>query len=223
MKILIINPNSNVEYTKSIEKKAQAWANGEFEVHAVATPGAPPYIDYYTDEVEAAPGMIKIVKDNEAEYDAFIISCTQDPNVDALRQVTNKPVIGGCEASIKIASMLGHSYSVISGSRHSAANKQAVIRKFNMEGSCVSVRCPAKDHYDTPEEEEAAVIEACRKAVEEDLAEVLVAHCGCDPAMLSERFGVPVLNSMVCSLIIATGLVKAGYSTSKVRRYKDKD
>ena len=220
MKILIINPNSNEEYTKKMEKEAQEWAGDDFEVHAVCTPGAPKFIDYYTDEVAAAPGMIQIVKDNEAEYDAFIISCTQDPNVDALRQVTNKPVIGGCESSIKIASMLGHSFSVLSG-RHSAANKEAVIRKFNMQSSCASVRCPDKDEYDTPEEAADAMMEACRKAVEEDLAEVIVNHGGVNAEEATKRFGVPVINALVCSMIIASGLAKAGYSTSKVRRYKD--
>jgi allantoin racemase len=36
---------------------------------------------------------------------------------------------------------------------------------------------------------------------------------------ISEIIGAPVLDGVVCALIIATGLVKYGVSTSKVRRY----
>jgi len=60
--------------------------------------------------------------------------------------------------------------------------------------------------------------------MEEDLAEVIVLGCagfaGMDKRM-SEKLGVPVLDGIVCALIVATGLVKAGYSTSKIRRFKD--
>jgi allantoin racemase len=54
------------------------------------------------------------------------------------------------------------------------------------------------------------------------MAEVIVLGCagmsGLD-RRLSEKIGAPVLDGVVCALIIATGLVKYGISTSKVRRY----
>ena len=36
---------------------------------------------------------------------------------------------------------------------------------------------------------------------------------------LEKQLGVPVLDGVICALIIATGLVKYGVSTSKIRRY----
>lgn len=54
------------------------------------------------------------------------------------------------------------------------------------------------------------------------MAEVLVLGCagmaGLDKP-LQEKLGVPVLDGIVCALIIAAGLVKYGVSTSKIRRY----
>ncbi len=35
---------------------------------------------------------------------------------------------------------------------------------------------------------------------------------------LQEELGVPVLDGVICALIIAAGLVKYGISTSKIRR-----
>ena len=142
MKIMIINPNSSDEMTAAIQNVAQIYAAGDFEVVTVSTPGAPEYIDYYSDQAIAAPGMMKIVKDNEAEYDAFIVACHCDPNLDLLKQITTKPVVGIGEASMKLATMLGHSFSVVSAGKHSIPNKKALIHKYGLDNDCASVRAP---------------------------------------------------------------------------------
>ena len=221
MKILIINPNSSVEMTAAIQNVAEIYAAGDFEVKTVPTPGAPEYIDYYTDQAIAAPGMMQIVKENEAEYDAFIVACHCDPNLDLRKQVTTKPVVGIGEASRKLATMLGHSFSVVSAGKHSIPNKRALIHKYGLDNDCASVRGP-KDDFDDPTVE-GPYLSAAQVAMEEDLSEVIVLGCAGFAGMaekMSAKLGVPVLDGIVCGLIVATGLVKAGYTTSKIRRYK---
>ena len=221
MKILIINPNSSVEMSAAIQNVAEIYANGDFEFKTVPTPNAPEYIDYYTDQAIAAPGMMQIVKENEAEYDAFIVACHCDPNLDLLKQITDKPVVGIGEASMKLATMLGHSFSVVSAGKHSIPNKRALIHKYGLDNDCASVRGP-KDDFDDPTVE-GPYLNAAQIAMEEDLAEVIVLGCAGFAGMsekMSAELGVPVLDGVVSALIIATGLVKAGYTTSKIRRYK---
>ena len=221
MKILIINPNSSVEMSAAIQNVAEIYANGDFEVKTVPTPNAPEYIDYYIDQAIAAPGMMQIVKENEAEYDAFIVACHCDPNLDLLKQITDKPVVGIGEASMKLATMLGHSFSVVSAGKHSIPNKRALIHKYGLDNDCASVRGP-KDDFDDPTVE-GPYLNAAKIAMEEDLAEVIVLGCAGFAGMsekMSAELGVPVLDGVVSALIIATGLVKAGYTTSKIRRYK---
>ena len=221
MKILIINPNSSVEMSAAIQNVAEIYANGDFEVKTVPTPNAPEYIDYYTDQAIAAPGMMQIVKENEAEYDAFIVACHCDPNLDLLKQITDKPVVGIGEASMKLATMLGHSFSVVSAGKHSIPNKRALIHKYGLDNDCASVRGP-KDDFDDPTVE-GPYLNAAQIAMEEDLAEVIVLGCAGFAGMsekMSAELGGPVLDGVVSALIIATGLVKAGYTTSKIRRYK---
>lgn len=221
MKILIINPNSSVEMSAAIQNVAEIYANGDFEVKTVPTPNAPEYIDYYIDQAIAAPGMMQIVKENEAEYDAFIVACHCDPNLDLLKQITDKPVVGIGEASMKLATMLGHSFSVVSAGKHSIPNKRALIHKYGLDNDCASVRGP-KDDFDDPTVE-GPYLNAAQIAMEEDLAEVIVLGCAGFAGMsekMSAELGVPVLDGVVSALIIATGLVKAGYTTSKIRRYK---
>ena len=54
------------------------------------------------------------------------------------------------------------------------------------------------------------------------MAEVIVLGCagmtGLDKR-LQEKLKVPVLDGVVCALIIVMGLLKYGVSTSKIRRY----
>lgn len=222
MKILIINPNSSEEMTAAIQNCAEEYAAGDFEVKTVPTPGAPEYIDFFSDQMLAAPEMAKIIKANEEEYDAFIVACHCDPNLDLMKQITNKPVVGIGEASMKLATMLGANFSVVSAGNHSIPNKKAVIHKYGLDYGCASVRGPGGDFDDTSVD--GPYLDAAKIAMEEDLAEVIVLGCAGFAGMaerMQEELKVPVLDGIVCALIVATGFVKAGYTTSKVRLYKD--
>jgi len=220
MEIMIINPNSSMEMTEAIQKAADDFSQKEFTITCKSTPGAPLFIETYEDQIKAAPGMIQLLKENEDNFDAFIIACHCDPNLDVMKEITNKPVIGIGEASMKIASMLGHSFSVISTSTHSIPNKEALIHKYHLQDVLASVRASGDETEGYDDEEK--IIHAAKAAVEEDMAEVIVLGCagmaGLDKR-LGKRLGVPVLDGVVCALIIAAGLVRYNVSTSKIRRY----
>lgn len=220
MRILIINPNSDIDMTEVILDVARKFANGEFEVHCLPTPGAPEFIETYEDQIKAAPGMIKLLKENEEAFDAFIIACHCDPSLDVMKEITKKPVVGIGEASMKLASMLGHRFSVISTTMHSIPNKEVLVRKYHLQDLCASVRVPRDEMKGRSDEDKYT--QAARLAIDEDMAEVIVLGCagmaGLDKR-LEAKLGVPVLDGVICALIVASGLVKYGVSTSKIRRY----
>jgi len=220
MKILIINPNSCLEITDKIRDAAIEFAAGSYEVECLPTQGAPEYIETYEDQLKAAPGMIRLIRENEKTCDAFVIACHCDPNLDAMKEITKKLVVGIGEASMKIASMLGHSFSIIADTFHSIPNKEALARKYHLQNMLASARAPGKESEDLSLEEK--IEKAAEVAVKEDHAEVLVLGCAGMTGMdirLREKFGVPVLDGVICALIIASGLAKYGISTSKARRY----
>jgi len=220
MKILIINPNSDPEMTAAIQSAAEYFAAEDFEAVTKLTPEAPSFIETYEDQVKAAAGMIQLVRDNESQYDAFIIACHCDPNLDTIKEITKKPVVGIGEASMKLATMLGHRFSVVSTTSHSAPNKEALIRQYHLQDQLASVRSPIDENMACSLE--AKFLEASWLAINEDKAEVIVLGCACLAGLdksLQEKLGVPVLDGVICALIIAAGLVKYGVSTSKIRRY----
>ena len=220
MKILIINPNSDVNITEAIQRTAENFAQGAFEAVCKPTPGAPLFIETYEDAIKAAPGMIKLVRESEDKFDAFIVACHSDPNLDAIKEMTRKPVVGIGEASMKIASMLGHRFSIISDNIHSIPNKEFLVSKYLLKDALASVRAPQGRVSGLSDEEK--YLQTARLAMDEDMAEVIVLGCAAMTGLdkpLQEKLGVPVLDGIVCALIIASGLVKYGVSTSKVRRY----
>lgn len=221
MRILIINPNSSIEMSETIQRSAEVFVDGRYDVTTVPVPTAPPFIDTYYDKAVAALGMLEIVKRNQATYDAFIVACHCDPNLDLLKEATTKPVVGIGEASMKMASMLGHSFSVLSTCAHSVPNKEVLIRKYHLEGCLASIRYPEESC--SYEDEVDMYLTISKDAIKEDLAEVLVLGCAGLAGMdkkLQDQLGVPVLDPIICALTITEGLVRAGYGISKVRRYE---
>lgn len=221
MKIIIINPNSSEKMTAAIQEAAEQYVDGRYTVTTLATEGAPEFIDYFEDDAEALPGMIQIIKENEETADAFVIACHCDPNLAILRQISKKPVIGIGEASMHMATMLGGRFSVLSTDKHSVTHKEDLIHEYGLDHFCSSVRVTDPSITDELE----AYIDAGKAALEEDYAEVIVLGCAglCELTQkLTEALHVPVLDGVVCGLIMAEGMVRAGLSTSKVRLYANR-
>ena len=144
MKLLIINPNSDQQMTEAILSSATQFSDAEYDVDCLATPGAPLFIDTYQDTAAALPGMVDLLNSHEADYDAFIIACHCDPNLDLMKEMTSKPMVGIGEASMKIATMLGHRFSVISTDSRSIPNKEALIRSYHLQDLLASVKSPRR-------------------------------------------------------------------------------
>ena len=220
MKILIINPNSDPDMTKMIQTTADCYSGGDIEVVCKPTPGAPEFIETYEDGAKAAPGMIRLIRESEAEFDSFIIACHADINLDVMKEITDKPVVGIGEASMKMASMLGHRFSVLSDNTHSIPNKEALAHKYYLQDVLASVRAPSQDWMAL--EDRDKYFKVGEAAIREDKAEVLVLGCagmtGLDKP-LQVGLGIPVLDGIVCALMIVSGFVKYGVATSKACRY----
>jgi allantoin racemase len=220
VRILIINPNSDPGMTRTIEEAGRAFAGGAFDVACLPTPGAPRFIDTYEDQALAAPGMAKLLRANHEAFDAFVVACHCDPNLDLMKEIGRKPVVGIGEASMKMATMLGHRFSVLSTAARSIPNKEALIERYGLRGQMASVRAPEAEGLEGDLEER--FFRTGRAAIDEDGAEVIVLGCaglaGLDKR-LQARLGVPVLDGVVCALIMASGMARYGVATSKAGRY----
>ncbi len=220
MRILIINPNSDPGMTAAIQESARAFAGEEYQVVTLATPGAPRFLETYEDDIRSGPGMMQLLRDHESAFDAFVIACHSDTNLDAARELTRKPVIGIGEASMKLASFLGHNFSVVTTHQHSVPGKLRQVRANHLQDLLVSIRAPEDGEEGWTDFD--LFLTLARRAVEEDGAEVIVLGCaglsGLD-RKIREALDVPVLDGVLCALILATGFARYGVGTSKVLGY----
>ncbi len=220
MKILIINPNSDAEMTAAIQGSADTFSRGAFDVTTVSTPGAPLFIESHASEVQCGPGMLQLMEENEEDYDAFVVACHSDVNIEVIRESTRKPVIGIGEASMKLASFLGRTFSVVTTHRHSVPGKLEQVRKLHLQNQLASVRPP--EPGDEGLEGVELFMELSRRARDQDGAEVIVLGCAGLAGMdrtIREALDLPVLDGVVCALILATGFTRYGVGTSKVLYY----
>jgi allantoin racemase len=220
MRILIINPNSDPKMTEAIQETAVAFAQDDFEVVTLPTPGAPRFLETYEDEVKSGPGMLQVLRDNEQAFDAFIIGCHSDTNLNAAKEITSKPVIGIGEASMKLASFLGHNFAVVTTHQHSIPGKLRQAQAYHLQDLLVSIRAPEKGEEGWTDSD--LFMELSRRAVEKDKAEVIVLGCAGMSGMdrkIQEALGVPVLDGVICALILAAGFSRHGIGTSKILGY----
>ena len=112
MRILVVNPNTTAAMTAKIAAAAQLAAAPGTEIIALTSSFGPPSIEGYYDEAMSLAGLLQVVRDAN-NFDAVVIACFDDTGLDALRCLTDKPVVGIGEAGYRMASMLSNKFSVV--------------------------------------------------------------------------------------------------------------
>lgn len=226
MRIKVINPNTSEEMTASIGAIAHAHASPTTEVVTVCPQKGPVSIESFYDEYLAIPQVLAEVLRDEPEFDAFVLACWGDPGIEAVREVTTKPVVGIAEASMYAANAIAPRWSVITTLRRSYQMVEAIVQRTGLGDRCASIRC-----VDLPvlacEEDPYAIIEGLSQmgslALTEDGAEALVLGCagmgGLDEK-ISQRLGVPCVDAVAAGVRFAEMLVGMKLQTSKWLTYR---
>lgn len=211
MKILIINPNSDENTDHCIQKKAEEFAAGRYQADVCHITSAPRLIASYEHMAMELPEMMKIIR-KKTEYDAFIIACHSDPNLDVLKEICAKPVVGIAEASMKLASMYCNGFAILSPSVKSIPKKWTLAEKYHCgtlyKGAAV---CEGDD--------KESVYRAACEAVERYHVDGIVLGCAnyaLTDRYVEEKLGIPVFEGVACALMLAVGM--ASYENYKKKR-----
>jgi len=222
-KILILNPIITKEFNKETEEFFRKHASEDFEIDVVNIKFGPASIETYYDAEVAASFIVREVERAEkAGYDAVIINCFDDPALDAAREAVNIPVVGPGEASIYLACILGEKFSILTvGPPYVKRLPTPRIRKMGLSSrfaSEISVDVKVLDIKKDKDKTFNLLVEAGRKAIEEDGADVLILGCtgltGFDKK-LEKELGVPVIYPGLVALKFAETFVKLGICHSK--------
>lgn len=227
MRILFVNPNTSQDFTESIQQTARRYALPSTEVVAMNPASGPRSIESMYDELLSAPGTLELVISELDNYDAFVIACYGNHSTTyAVREITDKPVLEIAEASMYVACMLGHKFSIVSTNEEWGPIMWNSVRLYGLTERCASVRTAGMPvlALESAGKQDAysQILEEARRAVIEDGAEVICLGCAGMVDMdkwLEEELGVPVLDGVVCALKLLEGLGGYGIRTSKRRAY----
>jgi allantoin racemase len=190
-----------------------------------------PHLEYEFYENIAAHEVVKeIVEAEKRGYDAAVIGCFYDPGLNEARELIEMPVIGACEASLVLATMVSAGkFSVLVGRRKWIPKMMRTAKGYGLDSRIASWRVleltvPEMRNFEKTRE---AILRESRIAIEEDLAECIVLGC---TGMLGralevqKELGVPILDPVLCGIRVAEMRAilwrKYGISHSKIGGYE---
>jgi allantoin racemase len=228
MRLLILNPNTSPRVTGSIEAVVRRFAQRDTQLTVVQATSGPETIRNRYEELLSVPSALQVFKDQIEAHDGVLFACYGDhPIVYAARELTHKPVVGIAEASMHMACLVGHRFSIITTNDGWIPLLWDAVHRYGLTSRCASIRALGLSGGEILQLSEQEVQERMAKEAEQTLAqdgaEVIclggAALAGFDQA-LTQRLQVPVLDGVVCGLKLLEGLVGYGVLTSKKRAYK---
>ncbi len=210
MRLLIINPNTSVYMTESIDSTARRYASPGTKIATVNPEDGPDYLANDHDEAIQAPKVLNLIEKNVGNYDAFIIACGSDPGLEASRLVTRN-VIGIGEASVMSACALARKFSFLC----SNASVVLTVRNFLHTLGVFPSRLASARAVGNMEKDEIVrkrhqmldlFCKVGRQCIEEDRAGALVFSCAGMSDLkepLEKTLGVPVISGVASAVQLA--------------------
>jgi allantoin racemase len=226
MRILVINPNTTESMTRAIGEACRKAAQPATEIVAVSPARGPRSIEGYVEDYVAAVATLETIVENRGRYDAFVIACYGDPGLHAARELVEEPVIGIAEASMHMACLVAHKFSIISVIHRVKPMLEDMVRLSGLRERCASIRTTELAVLDIEKDyprAEQLLIEESRRAMEEDGAEAICLGCaGMGPLDkgIQAALGIPVLDGCGCAVKLAEACFDYGLKTSKFRAFK---
>lgn len=199
------------------------------ELSHVEIEEGPASIESDFDEMLATPATVaKIIEAEQDGVDAVIINCMGDPGMMAGREAICIPVIGPCEATMHVASMLGHTFSVITVMKTLRRQFENEAKIYGLQDKLASVRAveiPVLELETDRDRLVQALADEAQAAVEQDGAHVMLFGCtgmvGTAQAVEDELAArglpdVPVIDSMVWAVKMAEAIADMGLRHSKL-------
>ncbi|MBO8140646.1 MAG: hydantoin racemase [Firmicutes bacterium] len=216
--------------TLRVKRRLESIAHPGTRVAVTSLPGGPPDLEYHVADHHALSLMLKRAPHWQEAFDAVVVACFYDPGLRELRETLDMPVVGVGQASLHLASLLGSRFSVIVGRAKWIPRMSDNALVYGFKHRIASWRPAgmgvAELHAD-PKAAYDAIKGQALKAVENDLAEVIVLGCAAmeDTApRLARDLGVPVVDPVVAGFKLAEMLAdlrcKTGLSISKRYDYE---
>ena len=104
MKIHLINPNTSQHMTEQMQESAQAVANASTEIVGRTPKHGAVSIESHFDEAMSIVGVAEEIRQADSEgADGMIVACFGDPNIWAVRELTDASCCGAQVKTVGLA------------------------------------------------------------------------------------------------------------------------
>ena len=228
MKIKIINPNTTAEMTEDICVSARAGAWPGTEVVCLNPDKGPTTIEGWYDEQMAIPWLIEELLKSERDDPAqgYVVACFGDPGLYALRELTQKPVLGVAESAIALTQFVAARFAIVTIMPRVRLMLEELVQRSGASHRCASIRTPdlaVIDFMNDYDRCEKILIDQAKEAIADDYAEAIILGCAGMASFVDNvrrALPVPVFDAVASAVSLAQTLVHLGISTSKVLTYK---
>jgi allantoin racemase len=226
MRICVINPNTSESVTDHIRRELEKIKRPDTELTVICPQHGPLSIESAYDEMLAVPHTIELVKwANREGFDAVVIACFSDPGLDAAKEVSDIPVVGIEEATLHMAAMLGHRFSIMTGMSRRIPTREWHVQLLGLDqhyASSPALEMSVLEMDANPVEAKTRILELARKCVQEDRAEVIVLGCAGLAGYagdIERELGVVVLDPTSVAFKVAEAMADLGLRHSKAGRF----
>lgn len=131
-RVLVINPNRDAACTAGIARAVAPFARpGTIRFDTTCLPDGPPAIATWRDWFSVALPLCDAVARDPA--DAYVIACVSDPGLDAVREVTGRPVLGPFRCAVAAALTRADRFGVIAFVEASKARQRRILQTLGVE------------------------------------------------------------------------------------------
>ncbi|MCL7385548.1 MAG: AroM family protein [Thaumarchaeota archaeon] len=211
IRVLVVLPIlKNPALEEVTRKEIEQIRDETLEVNLVSLEQGPASIESEFDDRIASPWVLEKVKEAEVNgFDAVFLDCMGDIALNAAREIVRIPVIGPCQATMAIASMLGDRFSVITILENVVPLFWRKAREYGFIQNLASVRSvevPVLELDTKRELVKKKLAEESKIAIEKDGADVIILGCTGMVGMardVQEVVGVPVIDPVPVSIKLA--------------------
>ena len=217
LRIRLINPNTTVAMTETIGAAARSVAATGTLIEAVTPSMGPASIESHYEEALAVPGLLEQIADGErAGVHGFVVACFGDPGVDAARELATGPVLGIAEAAMRMASMVGRTFGVVTTLGRTVGRATELVHRYGYTHACAAIRAcevPVLALDDPTSDAHRRITAECHQLVGDLGVDAVVLGCaGMAPLCrsLSQEIGVPVIEGVAAATVLIEGMLRLG-------------
>jgi allantoin racemase len=222
-KLLIVNPVGHTTWDEQDKKIYESFAP-DSEMTVVSLAKGPSSVETPQAHRQVIPLIIELANKMNQDFDALIVNCFLDPAVDVLKKTLTKPVVGPCEASLALASIIGTRVGIVTVHGEALSMIRRKVRQLDPHRkvkAITGIPMGVLDLNDDLDQTKQRVVEEVQCLRDKHRVDVICLGCtglGGLAQLTQQAAEIPVIDPIGAAVEMAHAVVDLNLSTSTLTR-----